>query len=141
MMNQLLIDAMHRYFEAGGKMDLQMLNELYADDFQNVRLDRDGRTIAFTKPDFMMRFRQMKAQSAAYQPSDDIQFLATDTYDDHASLLLRRIKEGHAVLYNFGWALQEGRPPQIIREFTIEEDLSGLIALVQEVKRNPTVPA
>jgi len=131
--NQLLIDAMHGYFEAGGKLDLERLNQLYADDFQNVRMDRDGRTIVFTKPQFMMRFRQMKAQGAGYEPSDDIQFLHTDTYDDHASLVLRRMKEGKPVLYNFVWRLRSGQPTAIIREFTVEDDLSGLIAMVERL--------
>jgi hypothetical protein len=76
----------------------------------------------------------MKAQGAGYERSDDIQILETDTYDDHGSLLMRRMKEGKPVLYNFVWRLREGEPTQIVREFTVEEDLSELIALVEELK-------
>lgn len=98
-------------------------------------MDREGRTIAFTKPQLMMRFRQLKAQGAGYQSSDE--FLVTDTYDDRASLLMRRIKQGKHVLYNSVWRLHEGRPTQIIREFAIEEDLSDLIMLVEGAEGRP----
>src|SRR5579859_5713891 len=104
-MNQGLIDAMNSYFEAAGRLDLEKLNELYADDFQNLRMDRDGRTVVLTKQQFMTRFRQMKAQAAHFEPSDDIQVLSTDTFDNCGSLSIRRIKEDKPVLYNFLWRL------------------------------------
>ncbi len=137
-MDQRLICAMQEYFSAGGRMDVEELDRLYASDFENLRMDRDGRTIIFTKEQFMQRFRQMKAQAAVYEPSDDIAFLATTVYDDHASVAMRRVKEGRPVLYNFVWRLHAGRPVEIVREFTVEEDLSGLIALVEELKRKQT---
>lgn len=104
-MDQRLICAMQEYFSAGGRMDVEELDRLYASDFENLRMDRDGRTIIFTKEQFMHRFRQMKAQAAVYEPSDDIAFLATTVYDDHASVAMRRVKEGRPVLYNFVWRL------------------------------------
>lgn len=135
-MDEALIDAMHEYFRAGGEMDVEKFDSLYAPEFQNLRMDRDGRTITFTKAQFMARLRQMKGQSAAFEPSEDVKFLATSTYDDHASILFRRVKEGKPALYNFVWRLRDGRPLDIIREFTVEEDLSSLIALVEELKRS-----
>jgi hypothetical protein len=48
------------------------------------------------------------------------------------------VKEGKPVLHNFVWRLHEGRPTQIVREFTVEDDLSDLIALVEELTGNPT---
>jgi ketosteroid isomerase-like protein len=134
-MNEPLLHAMQRYFEAGGRMDVDQLDSIYAEDFQNIRVDRAGRSIVFTKAQFMSRFRQMKAQAAVYEPSDDITYLATNEFDDHASLLLRRIKDGLPVLYNFVWRVREGKPTEIIREFTVEDDLSALIALVEDLKK------
>jgi hypothetical protein len=125
-----LIDAMHAYFRAGATLDLVALEQLYAPDFVNLRIDRAGRTIALTKAQFMTRFGQMKVEGSTYEPSDDIEFLATDRFDEYGSLLMRRVKEGAPVLYNFLWRTENGRPTAIVRELTIEEDLAGLIALV-----------
>src|SRR5262245_64117680 len=133
-LNPHLIDAMHAYFRAGATLDLATLDRLYAPDFVNLRMDRGGRTIALTKAQFMARFGQMKVEGSTYEPSDDVEFLATDAFDGYASLLMRRVKEGAPVLYNFLWRTEQGRPTAIVRELTVEEDLAGLIALVERLQ-------
>jgi hypothetical protein len=133
-MDTALIDAMHEYFKAGATLDIPTLDRLYAPDFLNLRMDRAGQTIVLTKPQFMARFGQMKAEGTTYEPSDDIEFLATDSFDNYASLVMRRVKEGKPVLYNFLWRTERGQPTAIVRELTVEEDLTGLIALVQRLQ-------
>jgi hypothetical protein len=46
------------------------------------------------------------------------------------------MKEGRRILYNFVWRLRDGRPAQLVPEFTVEEDSSALIALVEQLGRN-----
>jgi len=45
--------------------------------------------------------------------------------------LVRRNENEQPALYNFVWRINEGNPKELIREFTVEEDLSELIAIIK----------
>ncbi|MEC0243619.1 hypothetical protein P4H66_27755 [Paenibacillus dokdonensis] len=137
MENNALIEAMEGYFQAGVALDLVRLEAIYAPDFVNVRTDHSGRTVSITKEQFMQTFRRIKkGGGTSLGTTEDVQYVVTTVYDDHGSVVLRREKEGKPVLYNFVWRIKDGRPTEIVREFTAEEDLSALIAVMA-----PATPA
>jgi hypothetical protein len=129
--NPLLI-AMEEYLNAGLEMDLEKLETIYAPNFENIRVDTSGRTINITKEQFMQRFRNMNDQGKKLDSIDDVEFLTTTIYDNHGSVIMRRIKDGSPVLYNFVWLMKDGLPFSLVREFTFVEDLSYLINMIHK---------
>ncbi|EFM11077.1 conserved hypothetical protein [Paenibacillus curdlanolyticus YK9] len=133
MENTSLIEAMERYFQAGSVLDLNRLDAIYAPDFVNIRNDQSGRTVSITKEQFMQTFRRIKeGGGTSLGATEDVRYLTTTVYDDHGSVVLRREKEGKPVVYNFVWRMNgDGLPTTIVREFSLEEDLSSLIGMMQ----------
>jgi hypothetical protein len=129
--NPLLI-AMEEYLNAGLEMDLEKMETIYAPNFENIRIDTSGRTINITKEQFMQRFRTMNDQGKKLDGIDDVEFLTTTIYDNHGSVIMRRIKDGSPVLYNFVWNMKDGLPYSLVREFTFVEDLSYLINMIHK---------
>lgn len=129
-MDQSLVDSMREYLNAGLEMDVDKLDALYDPEFENIRIDETGLTVTLTKAQFMDRFRALKAQGRRMEPADDAEFLTTTRYGDHATIIMRRVKEGRPVLYNFVWRMDDDRPATILREFTNEKDISYLAKLV-----------
>ncbi|MFI6321793.1 hypothetical protein ACIBG8_29965 [Nonomuraea sp. NPDC050556] len=130
-MNQALVDAMETYLKAGLAMDVDTLDRLYDPGFENVRVDAAGLTVTLTKEQFMGRFRAMAAQGVKIGESvDDATFPATTDFGDNAAIVMRRVKDGTPVLYVFVWRMEEGRPTTILREFTLDKDISYLLKMV-----------
>ncbi|QHW35277.1 nuclear transport factor 2 family protein [Paenibacillus rhizovicinus] len=133
MENKSLIEAMEGYFQAGTLLDLDRLDAVYAPDFVNIRTDKIGQTVSITKEQFMETFRRLKdGGGTTLGTTEDVKYMATTVYDNHGSVVLRRTKEGTPVLYNFVWRMEGGLPTTIIREFSVEEDLSALISMIRE---------
>jgi hypothetical protein len=131
-MYQPLIDAMNTYFQAGIQMDLEKMDQLYASDFENLRMDTLGNLLTLTKEQFMQRFRALQAQGQSLESTEDVEFLGTTLYDHLGTIVIRRVKEGKPVLYNFVWRLENGTPTTLVREFTIDQDISYLMQLVKQ---------
>jgi hypothetical protein len=130
-MEKKLIEIMQLYFKAGKELNLEMMYKLYANDFENIRIDKAGQIIRIYKAQFMQRFQFMKAKGLTHGPDDDIEIIGTSFYDNLGSVLVRRNEDGQPALYNFVWRINEGNPKELVREFTVEEDLSKLIALIK----------
>jgi len=122
---------MQLYFKAGKELNLEMMYKLYANDFENIRIDKAGQIIRIYKAQFMQRFQSMKAKGLTHGPGDDIEIIGTSFYDNLGSVLVRRNENEQSALYNFVWRIKEGNPIELIREFTVEEDLSKLIAMTK----------
>ncbi|WP_203787677.1 DUF4440 domain-containing protein [Longispora fulva] len=131
-MEQALIDAMWRYLDAGLALDIDALDALYDDDFENLRVDLSGQAVTLTKAMFLARFRAMREQGDKLEPTDDVTFPATTVFGDHASVIMRRVKDGEPVLYTFVWRLEDGRPATILREITFDKDVSYLVAMLAQ---------
>jgi hypothetical protein len=130
-MHQALVDAMQEYFDAGMTMDLDRLDAIYDDEFENLRVDQAGRSITLAKDQFMARFRALKAQGQTIGESvEDATFPASTAFGDHALIVMRRIKNDEPVQYAFIWRLVDGRPATILRELTFDHDISYLLAMV-----------
>ncbi|GAA2152376.1 MULTISPECIES: hypothetical protein [Glycomyces] len=130
-MHQALVDAMHDYFDAGMTMDLDRLDAIYDDEFENLRVDRAGRSITLSKDQFMARFRALKAQGETVGESvDDATFPASNVFGDHALIVMRRVENDEPSQYAFVWRLADGRPATILRELTFDHDISYLLAMV-----------
>jgi ketosteroid isomerase-like protein len=127
-----LVRAMEEYLAAGASMDLDRMDALYAVDFENVRTDRSGNRVTLTKPEFMAQLRALKEAGATLEAADDAEFLTTTAWDGQGAVAVRRVKGGRPVLYTFVWRMRDGRPAELVREFTVEEDLTGLIRAVRQ---------
>jgi hypothetical protein len=133
-MNQLLMNAMHQYFELGKVLDVEKMDLLYATDFENIRMDKKGQTITLTKPLFMERFRKMKASGEGYDADTDFQFLNTSVYDNIGAVQMYCNENNSPAWYNFEWRMKDGKPVELVREYTIEEDLTPLLELIEKAK-------
>jgi hypothetical protein len=130
-MHQALVDAMQDYFDAGMAMDLDRLDAIYDDEFENLRVDQAGRSITLAKDQFMGRFRALKARGQTIGDSvDDATFPSSTAFGDLALIVMRRIKNDEPVMYAFVWRLVDGRPATILRELTFDHDISYLLAMV-----------
>ena len=128
----LLVERMNEYFRAGLALDVDRLDTLYDASFENVRTDEAGRTLTLTKAHFMAQFRMMRAQGRPPADSvDDARFLTSTAYGDVASVIVRREEDGVSAVYNFVWRMREGRPTTLLREFSVERDISVLIHAVE----------
>lgn len=134
-MNEEIIKYMNRYFAAGLSLNLEEMDKLYDPEFENIRMDTKGNIVTITKAQFMNRFRQMKAAHIDLPPTDDVQFLGTTDYEPYCSILIRRVKEGIPLLYNFVWKINEGAYT-LIREFTVEQDITYLLRMIAETKQD-----
>jgi len=129
-MDDELITQMKRYFEAGLRMDVAEMARIYALEYVGVRVDLDGRSLEIPREALLGRLRQIAAAGHAMPPVDDVEYLAAVRYGDHGSVALRRVKEGKPLLYEFVWRLADGEW-HMVHEFTVETDLSALIASVR----------
>ncbi|MFF8601359.1 hypothetical protein ACF065_22965 [Streptomyces sp. NPDC015232] len=130
-MDQALVERMWEYLDAGLAMDVEALDALYDQAFENVRCDEDGRVVILAKERFMARFRALRDRGVKIgEALDDVRLLATSVYDGHGSVVMRRVKDGQPVLYAFVWRHEGGRWTTLLREFTYEKDLGALTALV-----------
>lgn len=116
-------------------MDLEKIDTVYAPDFENVRVDRKGNVVTLTKGMFMQRFREMAVQGEKQEPTDDVVFLTTSIYDNHGSVLMSRLEDDRSALYNFVWRMQDGTPTELVREFTMDEDISYLVQILQNMQK------
>jgi hypothetical protein len=130
-MGKKLIEIMQLYFKAGKELNLEVMDKLYANDFENIRMDKAGQILRIYKTQFMKRFQIMKAKGLTHGTGDDIEITGTSFYDNLGSVLVRRNENEQPALYNFVWRINEGNPKELIREFTVEEDLSELIAIIK----------
>lgn len=127
-----LIEMMEYYFKMGKNFNLEKLDALYANDFENVRMDKAGRMVKIGKAAFMERFRMIKAQGLSHGADNDIEILGTSVYDTMGSVLVKRNENNTPALYNFVWRMADGEPKELLREFTVEEDLSGLLEMMKK---------
>ncbi|MCP2203106.1 protein of unknown function (DUF4440) [Lentzea flava] len=129
------MDSMRTYLRAGLAMDVEKLDELYDPAFVNVRVDEAGQVVTLTKDQFMARFRALREQGQKVGDSiDDISFPATSVFGDSGAVVMRRVEEGVPALYTFIWRLEDGRPVTLLREFTFEKDLSGLVEMIRSAE-------
>lgn len=132
IVNQSLVDRMWEYLNAGLAMDVEGLDALYDPSFENIRFDEEGQVVTLTKDQFMARFRALRDQGLKVGESlDDVRLLATSVYDGHGSIIMRRVKEGVPVLYNFVWRWQDGRWTTLLREFTFHKDITNLVKMIE----------
>ncbi|MEU7019935.1 hypothetical protein ABZ990_04665 [Streptomyces sp. NPDC046203] len=131
-LEQRLIARMRTYLEAGLVLDTELLDALYDSEFENVRVDQEGRTAVLTKRHFMDRFRMLKQSGQNIGDSvDDVTFPSAGLSGDLGSVVMRRVKDGEPVLYHFLWRLDaSGAPTTLLREYTFERDLSRLLAMM-----------
>ncbi|GAA4830196.1 hypothetical protein GCM10023221_02170 [Luteimicrobium xylanilyticum] len=129
-MDDELITQMKRYFEAGLRMDLDELARVYAPEYVGVRVDLDGRSLEIPRDGLLAQLRKIASAGHAMPPVDDVEYLAAVRYGDHGSVALRRVKDGRPLLYEFVWRLADGEW-RMVHEFTVETDLSALIAAVR----------
>ena len=61
-MKKKLIEIMQLYFKAGKELNLEVMDKLYANDFENIRMDKAGQILRIYKTQFMERFQIMKAK-------------------------------------------------------------------------------
>ena len=88
--------------------------------------------ITLTKDQFMARFRALREQGQKVGESiDDITFPATSVFGDSGAVVMRRVEEGAPALYTFIWRLEDGEPTTILREFTFEKDITGLLEMIK----------
>ncbi len=134
-MNTDVIKEMNKYFAAGATLDIEVFDEIYHSSFENIRVDKKGNIVTITKEQFMDTFRKLKSknQSLSAGMPDDIQYLGTNEYGPYCSFLIKRMKEGSPVLYNFVWQNIENKW-FIIREFTVENDISKLVEMMHNSK-------
>lgn len=52
-------------------------------------------------------------------------------HGDQASIVVHRVKDGAPVLYTFVWRIADGRPTRLLREFTVEDDLTPLLRAIR----------
>ncbi|WP_141430524.1 hypothetical protein [Bacillus sp. 03113] len=133
-MNSLLIDAMNEYLRAGLLMNLKKLDEMYDSEFENIRVDPLGRTIVFSKADFMQQFRAIRIEGKSLGPIDDAKFISTNCYGEYGSIIMTRVKGDRRLFYHFVWRKKDEQPLTIIREFTFDEDLSNVINIVKNFR-------
>lgn len=135
-MDQSLVERMREYLNAGLAMDLEALDATYDPDFENIRVDDAGQVVTLTKAHFMARFRALRDQGLRIGESiDDVRFLATTVYDDHGSIIMHRHQDGVPGLYNFVWRRKDGRWATLLREFTVDKDLTDLVRTTESANR------
>lgn len=136
-MNEQLVNRMREYLNAGLDMDVDKLDALYDDAFENLRVDAAGRSVVLTKPMFMARFRALKEQGQAIGDSiDDVTFPGTTVFGDTGVILMRRVQDGETSEYTFIWRMADGRPATILREITHDKDVSYLIEMLANAGAN-----
>lgn len=131
-----VVQHMRSYLAAGATLDLEAFDAFYAPEFENIRTDRLGQVVTITREQLMTRLAQLKAANQPFAAStdEDTEILGTSWFGSHCSLLMRRVKDGRPVLYNFIWRQESDGRLQIVREFTFEEDLSYLLQLIARAK-------
>jgi hypothetical protein len=129
-MDDELITQMKQYFEAGLRMDVDEMARIYAPEYRGVRVDLEGRSLEIPRDALLAQLRKIAAAGHAMPPVDDVEYLAAVRYGDHGSVALRRVKDGKPLLYEFVWRLADGEW-RMVHEFTVETDLSALIAAIR----------
>ncbi|GJF31203.1 hypothetical protein KNE206_39030 [Kitasatospora sp. NE20-6] len=121
-MDQQLVDRVWEYLNAGQTVDVEALDALYDPEFASVRCDA-GRVVTVTKDRCLAGFRALRAQGCtAGGTLDDVRVLAAGVHDGHGAVVVRRVRDGAAVLHTFVWRREDGRWGALLREFTFDED-------------------
>ncbi|KDN86984.1 hypothetical protein KCH_10690 [Kitasatospora cheerisanensis KCTC 2395] len=130
-MDEALVGRMREYLAAGLEMDVETLDALYDPEFENVRVDEAGQVVVLTKADFMTRFRGLRERGARVGDStDDVRFVATSRHGDQGTVVMYREEGGIQARYSYVWRWEGGRWTTLLREFTFEKDLSGLLRMI-----------
>ncbi|MFI9786308.1 nuclear transport factor 2 family protein [Kitasatospora sp. NPDC051984] len=133
-MDETLVERMRAYLAAGLAMDVDALDALYDSEFENVRVDEAGRSVVLTKADFMARFRSLREQGMRVGDSiDDVRFVATSRHGDQGTVIMYRTEGGGDLArYSYVWRRENGQWTTLLREFTFERDLSGLLRMMAD---------
>ncbi len=130
-MDEALVGRMREYLAAGLEMDVETLDALYDPEFENVRVDEAGQVVVLTKADFMTRFRGLRERGARVGDStDDVRFVAISRHGDQGTVVMYREEGGIQARYSYVWRWEGGRWTTLLREFTFEKDLSGLLRMI-----------
>ncbi|MFJ4678086.1 nuclear transport factor 2 family protein [Kitasatospora sp. NPDC088783] len=126
-----LVARMREYLAAGAATDLEALEALYDEEFENLRIDEAGRVARLTKAHFMGRFRALAARGEAVGGStEDVRFLATTRHGDQGTVVVYRCEDGVPARYTFVWRRADGRWATLLREFTFERDVTPLLRMM-----------
>ncbi|GLW70787.1 hypothetical protein Kpho02_30860 [Kitasatospora phosalacinea] len=130
-MDETLVARMREYLAAGAAMDVEALDALYDEEFENLRIDEAGQVVRLTKAHFMARFRALAAQGQAVGGgTDDIRFLATTRHGDQGTVVVYRCEQGVPARYAFVWRRVDGRWATVLQELTFERDVTYLLQLM-----------
>ncbi|MFF4341980.1 nuclear transport factor 2 family protein [Kitasatospora sp. NPDC001540] len=130
-MDETLVARMREYLAAGAAMDVEALDALYDEEFENLRIDEAGQVVRLTKAHFMARFRALAAQGQAVGGStDDVRFLATTRHGDQGTVVMHRCEHGVPARYAFVWRRVDGRWDTLLQELTFERDVTHLLRLM-----------
>ena len=124
-LDEQLIEQMKSYLAAVDAGDLDAMEQFYADDFVNIRYDKDANAANIPKNVYMTLLRSWTKQGDGTHPlaaAQTTHFVATSKYGDHASVLIIRPKGEEIVSYNFVWRNQADKW-RIVREFTFQDKL------------------
>ncbi|WP_282204916.1 nuclear transport factor 2 family protein [Kitasatospora fiedleri] len=126
-----LVARMREYLAAGAATDLEALEALYDEEFENLRIDEAGQVARLTKAHFMARFRALAARGEAVGGStEDVRFLATTRHGDQGTVVVHRCEDGVPARYTFVWRWADGRWATLLREFTFERDVTPLLRMM-----------
>lgn len=124
-LDESLVERMKDYLTAVDAGDLDTMEQFYADDFVNIRYDKDANAANIPKSIYVNLLRDWAKQGDDAHPLEAAQtthFVATSKYGDYASVLIVRPKGEDIVSYNFVWRNQAGTW-RIVREFTFQDTL------------------
>ncbi|WP_405014514.1 nuclear transport factor 2 family protein [Kitasatospora sp. NBC_01539] len=120
-MDQQLVDRVWEYLNAGQAADVEALDALYDPEFASVRCDA-GRVVTVAKDRCLAGFRALRAQGCTVGGTlDDVRLLAARVHDGHGAVVVRRVRDGAAVLHTLVWRREGGRWGTLLREFTFDE--------------------
>lgn len=124
-LDESLVERMKGYLTAVDAGDLDAMEQFYADDFVNIRYDKEANAANIPKNVYMKLLRSWATQGEGTHPlaaAQTTHFAATSKYGDYASVLIVRPKGTDIVSYNFVWHNQAGKW-HIVREFTFQDKL------------------
>ncbi|GLW56970.1 nuclear transport factor 2 family protein [Kitasatospora phosalacinea] len=141
-LDETLVARMREYLAAGAAMDVDALEALYDEEFENLRVDEAGQVVRLTKAHFMARFRALAAQGQAVGGStDDVRFLATTRHGDQGTVVMYRCEHGVPARYAFVWRRVDGQWATVLQEFTFERDVTHLLRMMAAASASASAPA